>query len=190
MAAIGYARISTAEQDPELQRTALRAAGCERLFEDQASGARRDRPGLERALAYLREGDMLVVWKLDRLGRSLSHLIAIVRELDDRRIGFRSLTENIDTATPGGRLVLHLFGALAQFERDLIGERTRAGLAAAAARGRKGGRRRVVTPEKLAKARTLVAGGLSVREAAARMKVGKTALYEALAAGRAPQDER
>lgn len=180
MAAIGYARVSTADQDPALQVAALRAAGCAHLFEDQASGARADRPGLAEALAYLRAGDTLVVWKLDRLGRSLSHLIDVVRDLDSRGIGFRSLTEAIDTATPGGRLIFHLFGALAQFERDLIRERTRAGLRAAGTGGRKGGRRAVVTPEKLRKARTLIAGGLTVREAAARIRVGKTALYAAL----------
>jgi DNA invertase Pin-like site-specific DNA recombinase len=180
MTAIGYARVSTADQDPALQVEALRAAGCARLFEDQASGARADRPGLAEALAYLRAGDTLVVWKLDRLGRSLSHLIEVVRDLDGRGVGFRSLTENIDTATPGGRLVFHLFGALAQFERDLIRERTRAGLDAASAGGRKGGRRVVVTPERLRKARALIAGGLTVREAAARIKVSKTALYAAL----------
>lgn len=181
MAAIGYARVSTSDQDPALQIEALKAAGCERLFEDCAAGAGADRPGLAGALAYLRAGDTLMVWKLDRLGRSMSHLIEVVRDLDSRLIGFRSLTENIDTATPGGRLVFHLFGALAQFERDLIRERTRAGLEAAAARGRKGGRRVAVTPEKLRKARAHIAGGLSVREAAARLKVGKTALYKALA---------
>ncbi|MBL8584355.1 MAG: recombinase family protein [Rhizobiaceae bacterium] len=180
MTAVGYARVSTADQETALQVAALRAAGCERLFEDRASGAVASRPGLAEALAYLREGDTLVVWKLDRLGRSLGHLIEVVHELDRRGVGFRSLTENIDTTTPGGRLVFHLFGALAQFERDLIGERTRAGLEAAAAGGRKGGRRAVVTPEKLRKARLHIASGLTVREAAARLKVGKTALYAAL----------
>jgi DNA invertase Pin-like site-specific DNA recombinase len=180
MAAIGYARVSTADQETAMQLAALRSAGCTRLFEDKASGVQATRTGLAEALAYLREGDTLVVWKLDRLGRSLGHLIEVVRELDIRGVGFRSLTENIDTTTPGGRLIFHLFGALAQFERDLIRERTRAGLEAAAARGRKGGRRAVVTPEKLKKAKAQIAAGLTVREAAARLKVGKTALYAAL----------
>jgi DNA invertase Pin-like site-specific DNA recombinase len=132
------------------------------------------------ALAYLREGDTLIVWKLDRLGRSMAHLIETVRALDAKGVGFRSLTEGVDTTTPGGTLVFHLFGALAQFERDLIRERTRAGLTAAAARGRKGGRKPVVTPEKLARAKALMSGGLNVREAATRVRVSKTALYAAL----------
>jgi DNA invertase Pin-like site-specific DNA recombinase len=180
MAAVGYARVSTADQDPALQLDALAAAGCAKVFEDRASGARSDRPGLRAALDYAREGDVLVTWKLDRLGRSLPHLIETVAGLERRGVGFRSLTEAIDTTTPGGRLVFHLFAALGQFERDLIRERTRAGLAAAAARGRRGGRQPVVTAEKLRRARDLVAKGLSVRDAAVRLKVGKTALYDAL----------
>ena len=180
MALVGYTRVSTLDQNPALQRDALAAAGCVKLFEDRASGARADRPGLAQALAFLREGDVLVVWKLDRLGRSLPHLIETVAALAARGVGFRSLTEAIDTTTPGGRLVFHLFGALGQFERDLIRERTRAGLAAAAARGRKGGRKPVVTDDKLRRARALLAQGLTVREAAGRVRVGKTVLYEAL----------
>lgn len=140
VASVGYARVSTADQDPALQHDALADAGCTKVFEDRASGARADRAGLQSALDYVREGDLLVVWKLDRLGRSLPHLIETVTSLADRKVGFRSITEAIDTTTPGGRLVFHLFGALGQFERDLIRERTRAGLAAATARGRKGGR--------------------------------------------------
>lgn len=135
---------------------------------------------VDRALDYMREGDVLVVWKLDRLGRSLAHLIETVATLEQRGVGFRSITEAIDTTTSGGRLVFHLFGALGQFERDLIRERTHAGLAAAAARGRKGGRKPVLDAGKLARARSMVAKGLTVREAAARLRVGKTALYEAL----------
>jgi DNA invertase Pin-like site-specific DNA recombinase len=180
MAAVGYARVSTVDQDPALQLDALTAAGCAKVFEDRASGARADRPGLRAALDYAREGDVLVTWKLDRLGRSLPHLIETVAALEQRGVGFRSLTEAIDTTTPGGRLVFHLFAALGQFERDLIRERTRAGLAAAAVRGRKGGRQPVVTADKLRRARDLVAKGLTVRDAAVRLKVGKTALYDAL----------
>jgi DNA invertase Pin-like site-specific DNA recombinase len=180
MALIGYARVSTFEQTPAAQRDPLLAAGCARLFEDHASGARADRPGLAQALGFLREGDVLVVWKLDRLGRSLAHLVETVAALAARGIGFRSLTEAIDTTTPGGRLVFHLFAALGEFERDLIRERTRAGLAAAAARGRKGGRRPVVTDDKLRRAHALLAQGLTVREAAGRLRIGKTALYEAM----------
>ncbi|MGO6944712.1 recombinase family protein [Rhizobium johnstonii] len=180
MATIGYARVSTGEQETALQRDALNAAGCAKIFEDHASGVKVDRPGLAEAVAYARDGDTLTVWKLDRLGRSMKHLIEIVTELEGKGVGFRSLTENIDTTTPGGRLVFHLFGALAQFERDLIRERTRAGLKAADDRGRRGGRQPVVSVEKLAKARHFIANGLNVREAAIRLKIGKTALYEAL----------
>jgi DNA invertase Pin-like site-specific DNA recombinase len=150
MTSIGYARVSTGYQDTALQLDALRKAGCEKLFEDTASGVKTDRPGLTEAVRYARDGDTLTVWKLDRLGRSMKHLIEIVTELEAKGVGFRSITENIDTTTSGGRLVFHLFGALAQFERDLIRERTRAGLQAAEERGRRGGRQAVVTPEKLA----------------------------------------
>lgn len=182
MALIGYARVSTLEQDTSAQTHALTRAGCKRIFEDAISGATADRPGLAALLAYLRDGDTLAVWRLDRLGRSLPHLIEVVRTLEARGVGFRSLTENIDTTTSGGRLVFHIFAALGQFERDLIRERTRAGLAAAAARGRRGGRKPVVTSEKLQRAKEQIASGLNVREAAARLKIGKTALYSALQA--------
>lgn len=170
------------DQDTALQLDALTAAGCSKVFEDHASGVQANRTGLREALAFVRDGDVLVTWKLDRLGRSLPHLIETVAALEKRGVGFRSITEAIDTTTPGGRLVFHLFGALGQFERDLIQERTRAGLAAAAARGRKGGRKPVVSAEKLDRARAIMARGLTVREAAARLKVGKTALYKALRA--------
>jgi DNA invertase Pin-like site-specific DNA recombinase len=180
LAQIGYARVSTLDQDPALQLDALAAAGCTKVFEDRASGVRADRAGLQTALNYLRDGDVLVTWKLDRLGRNLPHLIETVAALEKRGVGFRSITEAIDTTTPSGRLVFHLFAALGQFERDLIQERTRAGLAAAAARGRLGGRKRVITSEKLDRARAMVTKGLTVREAASRLKVGKTALYDAL----------
>ena len=149
MSLVGYARVSTHDQDPALQQDALRQAGCARLFEDiGVSGAKADRPGLAAALSYVRDGDVLVVWKLDRLGRSMTHLVETVAALEARGVGLRSLTEAIDTTTPGGRLIFHLFAALGQFERDLIRERTRAGLAAAAERGRKGGRKPVMTPDR------------------------------------------
>lgn len=186
MTMIGYARVSTGEQDLALQRDALKAAGADRLFEDTASGAKTDRPALAQALVYARAGDVLVVWKLDRLGRSLPHLIETVRNLDTRGVGLRSLTEQIDTSTPNGRLIFHIFAALAEFERDIIRERTRAGLTAAHARGRRGGRKPVLNDEKLRRARALIASGLTVREAAGRLKVGKSALYAALASGAAP----
>jgi DNA invertase Pin-like site-specific DNA recombinase len=137
---IGYARISTGEQTLNLQLDALKAAGCGQWYTDTASGAKAERPGLAKAFEHVREGDTLVVWRLDRLGRSLQHLIETLTDLNTRGIGFKSLTENIDTTTPGGKLVFHIFGALAEFERDLIRERTNAGLAAARARGRTGGR--------------------------------------------------
>ncbi len=165
-----------------LQLDALAAAGCGKVFEDRASGARADRAGLQAALDYVRGGEVLVVWKLNRLGRSLPRLIETVTTLSKRGVEFRSLTEAIDTTTSGGRLIFHIFGALGQFERDLIQERTRAGLVAAAARGRKGGRKPVITDDKLKRARGMVGKGLTVREIATRLKVGKTALYEALRA--------
>jgi DNA invertase Pin-like site-specific DNA recombinase len=143
---IGYARVSTPSQSLDLQIDALVQAGCDkkRIFTDIASGSKTARPGLDKALDYAREGDILVVWKLDRLGRSLGHLIEVVRGLSDRGIGFKSIQESLDTTTSGGRLIFHVFGAIAEFERDLIRERTNAGLEAARARGKKGGRKRVL----------------------------------------------
>jgi DNA invertase Pin-like site-specific DNA recombinase len=137
---IGYARVSTQDQNLNLQRDALTRAGCEKLFTDTISGAKAERPALTEAINYARSGDVLVVWKLDRLGRSLRDLIDIVNTLLAKGVGFKSITESIDTTTPGGKLVFHVFGALAEFERDLIRERTQAGLVAARARGRHGGR--------------------------------------------------
>ena len=137
---IGYARVSTYEQNLDLQTDALEKAGCEQVFHDQISGAKTKRPGFDEALSYLRSGNILVVWRLDRLSRSLKHLIETVNLLEEKGIGFQSLQESIDTTTSGGKLIFHIFGALAEFERNLIRERTQAGLAAARARGRKGGR--------------------------------------------------
>lgn len=145
---VGYARVSSSDQNLDLQRDALRAAGCSRVFEDKASGAKSERAGLEAALDYVRAGDTLAVWRLDRLGRSLPHLISTVSDLEDRGVGFRSLQEAIDTTTSGGRLVFQIFGALAEFERNIIRERTQAGLAAARARGRNGGRSPKLSPKK------------------------------------------
>ncbi len=147
---VGYARVSTHEQNLSLQKDALRQAGCGKIFNDQVSGAKVKRPGLQKAKAYVREGDTLVVWRLDRLGRSLKHFIETVTVLEERGVGFQSLQESIDTTTSGGRLVFHIFGALAEFERNLIQERTRAGLAAARARGRQGGRPRAMDAKKQA----------------------------------------
>ena len=145
---IGYARVSTLEQRLDLQQDALRDAGCERIFTDSVSGAKNERPGLTAALAACRAGDILVVWKLDRLGRSLAHLVETVQALAGRGIGLRSLQEQLDTTTSGGKLIFHIFASLAEFERDLIRERTNAGLAAARARGRKGGRPKGVDEKK------------------------------------------
>ena len=139
---IGYARVSTDDQDTRLQIDALKRAGCERIYEESASGSRTDRPELAKALAHGRKGDVVVVWKLDRLGRSLPHLIDTVHDLEERKIAFRSLTDSIDTTTASGRMFFHMMGALAQFERDLIRERTHAGLKAARERGNVGGRPR------------------------------------------------
>ena len=140
MLLIGYARVSTEDQHLHLQEDALKSAGCFKIFTDMVSGAKFEREGLEEALNYVREGDTIVVWRLDRLGRSLKDLIERLTVLHQRDIGFKSLTENIDTTTSGGKLIFHIFGALAEFERDLIRERTNAGLTAARARGKKGGR--------------------------------------------------
>jgi DNA invertase Pin-like site-specific DNA recombinase len=152
---IGYARLSTTDQTLALQQDALTTAGCERIFTETASGAQTDRPGLSEALSHLREGDILVVWKLDRLGRSLKDLITRITELQNKDIGFKSLTEQVDTTTSGGKLIFHIFGALAEFERDIIRERTKAGLIAARARGKKGGRRPNLTPKEIALVRKL-----------------------------------
>ena len=182
---VGYARVSTLDQKPALQTDALQSAGCERIFTEKASGAQRDRPELKAALSYLRAGDMLVVWKLDRLARSMRQLIETVEDLQARRIELRSLTESIDTATPGGRLVFHIFGALAEFERAVIRERTRAGLQAARARGKKGGRPKRIGPKELAAAKALLADPeIRVEDVAAHLKVSPATLYRYLPGGR------
>lgn len=186
---LGYARVSTADQHPDLQLDALRAAGCYRIFVDTASGALDERPELAKVLDQLRPGDTLVVWKLDRLGRSLRHLIDTVAELQRQDIGFRSLQEHIDTTTPGGKLVFHIFGALAEFERDLIRQRTLAGLAAARARGRTGGRPPSMTPTKIALARQLYdSREHSLAEIARTLGVSRASIYRHLM--RQPAAER
>jgi DNA invertase Pin-like site-specific DNA recombinase len=152
---IGYARVSTQDQSHDLQKDDLTKAGCTKIFTDTVSGAKSERKGLDEALSYVRPGDTLVVWRLDRLGRSLKHLIETITKLSARGIGFKSITEAIDTTTSGGKLVFHIFGALAEFERDIIRERTQAGLSAARARGRKGGRPKKLTLKKAGAALTL-----------------------------------
>jgi DNA invertase Pin-like site-specific DNA recombinase len=181
---IGYARISQDTQSIDLQIDALTAAGCEKLFSDTAPGSRNDRPGLKQALEFVRSGDSICVWRLDRLGRSLSHLIALMQDLERRGVGFRSLTEAIDTTTPGGRLTYNLFSCLAEFERSVLRERTRAGLKAARQRGRLGGRPRLLTPEKFDAARRLLEAGTPARDVAAALAVSIATLYRHLPASR------
>jgi len=167
---IGYARVSTDEQNLDLQRAALEAAGCERVFEDQGiSGAESARPGLAAALATLGAGDVLAVWKLDRLGRSLAQLIVMIDGIGQAGAGFQSLSESIDTTTAGGRLVFHVMGALAEFERSLIGERTKAGMQAAKRRGKAIGRPRKLSPHQLARARALIETGEETRAGVAEL---------------------
>jgi len=179
--ALGYARVSTTDQDAQLQHDALTAAGCYRIFTDTASGALQSRPELDKLLDQLRPGDTLVVWRLDRLGRSIRHLIDQLSELEDRGIEFRSLQESIDTTSPGGRLVFHIFASLAEFERDLIRERTNAGLAAARARGRVGGRPPSLTGDKLATAKKLYdQQDLTVAQIGDILGVSRSTIYRAL----------
>jgi DNA invertase Pin-like site-specific DNA recombinase len=175
---IGYARVSTEDQNLDLQRDALTRAGCERIFEDRRSGAKADRPGLIGALDYARSGDSLVVWRLDRLGRSLSDLIALVRRMEEAGVQLRSMTEGIDTSTTNGKLTFHLFAALAEFERALVRERTQAGLEAARARGRMGGRKHRLSPERRAHAVALYqAKDKTVGEICRLMGISKPTLY-------------
>lgn len=178
---IGYARVSTSDQKLDLQRDELKRAGCRKLFTDVASGAR-DRPGRGEALAYARKGDTIVVWKLDRFGRSLVDLVQTMQQLRERGVGFRSLHENIDTTTSGGRLIFHMFSALAEFERDLIRERTMAGLAAARARGRKGGRKPVLNAEQEVLLRKLAADRNNTPAfICATLGISRTSFYRYLA---------
>ena len=178
---IGYARVSTDDQNLDLQRDALQAAGCERVFEDMVSGARADRTGLGTLMSMLRAGDTVVIWRLDRLGRSLKNLIELVERLEAAKVGLRSLQENIDTTSSGGKLVFHLFGALAEFERNLIRERTQAGLVAARARGRMGGRPKRLDPAKLELALKLHRErNHTVEEICKMMGISKSTLYNYL----------
>ncbi len=178
---LGYARVSTVEQNARLQTDALKAAGCYRVFTDRASGTLDERPELAKLFDQARPGDTVVVWRLDRLGRSLRHLIDTVNALSERQVGFRSLTESIDTTTSGGKLVFHIFGALAEFERELIRERTQAGLAAARARGHHGGRPTVMTPDKVATARQMYAAKDFTVEAIAQvLGVSRASIYRHL----------
>jgi DNA invertase Pin-like site-specific DNA recombinase len=203
---VGYARVSTQEQDPALQLDALKKAGCEKIFVEKASGAQRDRPELMAALEFIREGDTLVVWKLDRLARSMKQLVETVEGMEAKGIGFRSLTEAMDTTTPGGKLIFHIFSALAEFERGIIKERTAAGLAAARARGKTGGRPAKMHPADIAAAKALllqraaghdvaasnagmIAYMFSVAEVAARVGVSEGTLYRHIPGGRSALEE-
>jgi DNA invertase Pin-like site-specific DNA recombinase len=188
---IGYARISTYEQTLNLQKDALTTAGCKKIFTDTASGAKTERKGLEEALNYVRKGDTLVVWRLDRLGRSLPHLISTMTDLEEKGIGFKSLTGNIDTTTSGGKLIFHIFGALAEFERNLIRERTQAGLTAARARGRIGGRPKALTLEQQRIAQVLYDDPRNaIADICRTLKISKGTLYRNIKTGGREQQSR
>ncbi|MFT4066553.1 recombinase family protein [Paraburkholderia sp.] len=174
---IGYARVSTHEQNLELQRKALVNAGCQKLFEDKVSGPRADRPGLTKALEVLREGDTLVVWKLDRLGRGVKQLVDLIGDLHRHGVQFRSLADSIDTGTPSGRFFFHVMASLAEMERELTIERTRAGLEVAKQLGRKGGRKPKMTDSKIESARKLLASGVPPRDVARNLGVSVPTLY-------------
>ena len=178
---VGYARVSTQDQNPELQLDALKAAGCEEVFQERVTGKLRERPGLTQCLRMLRKGDTLIVWKLDRLARSLKDLVEIIDDLNERAIGFKSLTESIDTTSSGGRLVFHIFGALAEFEHSLIKERTLAGLKAARARGRKGGRKRAMTNSDVKKALAMLSdSSITKKEVAQHFRISRVTLNASL----------
>ena len=175
---IGYARVSTLDQNPQMQIDALNKAGCEKIFSDTASGSIDERPGLVKALSFVRPGDTLVAWKLDRLGRSLKHLIEVVTGLQTRGVGFTSLNENIDTLSPTGKLIFHVFAALSEFEREIIRQRTLAGLESARARGRRGGRPFILDEKKHALAKSMLADkSNSVRDVCRLLGVSKATLY-------------
>lgn len=184
---IGYIRVSTNDQNTDLQRVALQSAECELIFEDRISGKTSERPGLKKALRCLQSGDTLIVWKLDRLGRSMRHLVMLTEELRERGVNFRSLTDSIDTSTPMGRFFFHVMGALAEMERELIIERTRAGLAAARDKGRIGGRRRIMTPDVIGRAERMLANGATLQQIALVLEVSVKTLYRYIPADRQRQ---
>lgn len=179
---VGYARVSTDDQTVSLQIDALIEAGCEKVFEEVASGARSDRPVLEETIQFLRSGDTLVAYKLDRVARSLPHLIKIMDQLNASGIAFQSISEEINTSTPSGKLIFHIFGAISEFERDLIQERTMAGLKAARKRGRVGGRPRIMTNEKIKAAQKLLSSGTPAKDVASMLSISLPTLYRWLPA--------
>lgn len=182
---VGYARVSTQDQKPHLQTDALKKAGCKKIFKEKASGAQRDRPELKAALEYIRAGGTLVVWKLDRLARSLKQLIETIENMEGRGIGFMSVTENIDTTTSGGKLIFHIFGSLAEFERSIIRERTKAGLDAAWKRGKRGGRPPSLKDKDIQAAKAMLSDpDITVVEVARQLKVAPSTLYRHMPGGR------
>ena len=183
---IGYARVSTTDQNLDLQIDALTKVGCEKIFDDKISGTRADRPGLARAMELLRKDDTLVVWKLDRLGRSVKNLVDLVADLQKQGIHFKSLTDSIDTGTPSGRFFFHVMASLAEMERELTAERTRAGLEVARQLGRKGGRKRQMTDSKIESAKKLLANGIPPRDVAANLGVSVPTLYRWIPATTTP----
>ena len=183
---IGYARVSTQDQNLDLQCEALAKAGCQKIFEDKTSGSRAERPGLTKALEMLRDGDTLVVWKLDRLGRSVKHLVDLVGELAKQGAHLKSLTDSIDTSTPSGWFFFHVMASLAKMERELTVERTRAGMEVARQLGRKGGRKRQMTDSKIASAKKLLANGIPPRDVAKNLGVSVPTLYRWIPASAHP----
>jgi len=174
---IGYARVSKYDQNLELQLDALKKAGCKKIFSDKSSGDRMERKGLTEAISHLREDDIFVVWKLDRLGRNVKGVVDFICDMENRGVNFKSLTDNIDTTTPAGRFFFHVMTSLAQMERELIVERTRAGLESARKRGRIGGRKRLMTPSKVESAKKLLHDGIPAREVADNLGVSIPTLY-------------
>ncbi len=174
---VGYARVSTVDQNLDLQLSALKEVGCEKLYQDQISGTKANRPGLSMALEVLRKNDTLVVWKLDRLGRTVKGLIDLVNQLHQKEIHFKSITDNVDTSTPAGRFFFHVMASLAQMERELMAERTKAGLAAAKAKGRIGGRKRKMTQSKIESAKQLLSSGSLPKDVAQNLGISVPTLY-------------
>ena len=174
---IGYARVSTSDQNLNLQKDALLKIGCEKIYEDEISGTTKQRPGLDKALDVLRAGDTLIVWKLDRLGRSIKNLISLISDLNSKDIHFKSITDSIDTSTPSGRFFFHIMASLAQMERELIAERTKAGLNAAKKLGRIGGRKRKMTKSKIIAAKKLLDSGIAPKDVAQNLGVSLATLY-------------